>query len=279
MPELPEVETTRRGLLQHILHQQIVRVDVHRTDLREPLPMLFAKRVTGGSIADIRRRSKYLLIDLQFEQAGKLVMLVHLGMSGSLRICNEAEALRKHDHLVFHLSDKEQLRFHDPRRFGVVTLMLPEEEMTHRLLAHLGPEPFSDDFNVAYVKQALLRRHIPIKSALMDAKFVVGVGNIYASESLFLCGIHPLTPANQAAKHAKKIIQAVRQTLQAAIEAGGSTLRDYVQSKGETGYFQHKFNVYGRNGLPCVICKNEIKNKMLSCRATYWCDKCQPINA
>lgn len=275
MPELPEVETTRRGLLMHTKGASITKTTVRRGDLRLPVPSNLAKQVTGRVIADIERRSKYLLFRLEAPKKTPIMMLVHLGMSGSVRLEPPKFVLKKHDHILWKLSTGEVMVFHDPRRFGIVTLISEDEMHSHSLLAHLGPEPFSKEFSAAYVKKALARRHSAIKPVLMDAGFVVGVGNIYASESLHRCGIHVDMPASQIGKKAGDLVKAVRETLQAAIDSGGSTLRDYVQSKGETGYFQHTFRVYGRGGEPCMTCGTIISHGVRGSRATYWCTTCQ----
>lgn len=275
MPELPEVETTRRGLLMHTQGASIIKTTVHRGDLRLPVPSNLAKQVTGRVITDIARRSKYLLFRLDAPNKAPLMMLVHLGMSGSMRLEDPKFTLKKHDHILWQLSTGEVMVFHDPRRFGIVSLISEDEMYSHPLLSHLGPEPFAKEFNAAYVKKALAKRHSAIKPVLMDAGFVVGVGNIYASESLHRSGIHVDMPASQIGKKAGDLVKAVRQTLQDAIDSGGSTLRDYVQSKGETGYFQHNFRVYGRGGEPCTTCGTIISHGVRAQRATYWCVTCQ----
>lgn len=276
MPELPEVETTRRGLLMHARDAAITTVTVRRGDLRIPVPSDFAAVVKGRVIADITRRSKYLLFRLEAPKKPPVIMLVHLGMSGSVRLEEPEFSMKKHDHIIWQLNTDEAMVFHDPRRFGIVTLLSEDAMHSHSLLAHLGPEPFSKEFNATYVKKTLMRRHSAIKPVLMDAGFVVGVGNIYASESLHRSGIHVDMPASRIGKKAGDLVKAVRETLQDAIDSGGSTLRDYVQSKGETGYFQHSFRVYGRGGEPCATCGTLISQGVRAQRATYWCVTCQP---
>lgn len=275
MPELPEVETTRRGLLPHVTGTRITATQVHRRDLRMQVPSRLEKAIEDAEILTISRRSKYLLFHLNTAE----ILLIHLGMSGSVRLEKPGFALKKHDHVVWELSNQQHMVFHDPRRFGVITLFSQEESNTHPLLKKLGPEPFSKEFNASYVQQALARRKGPIKPTLMDAKFVVGVGNIYASESLFSCCIHPDTPAHSLTKkQCAALVKSVQTTLQAAIHSGGSTLRDYVQSTGNTGYFQHSFAVYGRDGVPCLRCGDSIVHKVHAGRATYWCNSCQPYH-
>ena len=279
MPELPEVETTRRGVWMHAAGARICKTTVRRADLRLPVPSNLAKAVTGRVIAAIDRRSKYLLFRLEAPKKPPIIMLVHLGMSGSVRLEKPGFALKKHDHICWQLDNGQVMVFHDPRRFGIVTLLSEAEITTHPLLAHLGPEPLSKDFNAAYVKKALARRHSAIKPVLMDAGFVVGVGNIYASESLHRCGIHVDMPASEIGTKAAALVKAVRATLKEAIESGGSTLRDYVQGDGNTGYFQHRFRVYGREGAPCFTCNTPIAHGVRAGRATYWCITCQSNDA
>lgn len=272
MPELPEVETTRRGLEPVIKHKTIAKVTVNRRDLRIPLPKGFEKTISGQKVKALRRRAKYILIDLANGQS----ILVHLGMSGSMRV-EHKERYQKltHDHILFHIGEVLVV-FHDPRRFGLMAVLETAASERHELLAHLAPEPLSKDFNAAYLKRALSTRKGPIKPVIMNQEVVVGVGNIYASESLFLAKIHPQTPADEAAKYAATLVKTIQQTLRAAIESGGSTLRDYKQADGSTGYFQHRFNVYEREGEPCVACGREIHHIVQTGRASYFCATCQP---
>ena len=276
MPELPEVETTRRGLLKAVKGKRIEAVTVRRYDLRSPIPATLAKSLKGRRIVDVRRRAKYLLIDLDNGQ----ILLAHLGMSGSFIVVKAADyAPKTHDHVIITLETNRLMIFNDPRRFGVIDLIKKGQESSHALLKHLGPEPFSDDFSLAYLSAQLMRRAGAIKPVLMDQKLVVGVGNIYASEALHLCGFHPSTPAHKLAKHTLAIIDAIRVTLEAAIQSGGSTLRDYVGAQNEGGYFQHHFQVYGRDGQPCFRCSEFIETSIHAGRSTYWCPNCQPIRA
>lgn len=276
MPELPEVETTRRGLLKAVSGARMVRVKVRRYDLRTPIPKTFAKQLAGRTIIDVRRRAKYLLIDLDDGQT----MLAHLGMSGSF-IVVKAEGYRPktHDHVLIALENNRLMVFNDPRRFGVIDVIKTRDERTHKLLKNLGPEPFSKEFSPAYLAGQLTRRTGAIKPVLMDQKLVVGVGNIYASEALHLCGFHPSMPANKLHQKSAAIIEAIRVTLEAAIRSGGSTLRDYVGAQNEGGYFQHHFQVYGRDGQPCFRCSEFIETSTHAGRSTYWCPVCQPIRA
>ena len=277
MPELPEVETTRLSLLPHLVGRRIVRVELRRTSLRTPIPGDFVARVEGATVTGIRRRAKYLLFDLNSGD----VLLAHLGMSGSFRVDSSTggegviPALRKHDHILLYLEDGNRVVYHDPRRFGLVDIMRRSEEKIHKLLKGMGPEPLSEAFSEAYLKNALRARQTPIKPLLMDQKIVVGVGNIYASESLFLAGIHPATSAGEISGQSAAIISSIQKTLRTAIKSGGSTLRNFAQADGKSGYFQHQFNVYNREQLPCVVCSYPIQKIVQAGRATYFCSQCQ----
>ena len=289
MPELPEVETTRRGLEKAAKGKKITHVTVRRRDLRFPIPKGLEMHLAGATIADVRRRAKYLLIDMvkNGEKNGKNdkksqqtgILLVHLGMSGSLTLQkspkNGLYTPKTHDHVLFYLENDRLIAFHDPRRFGVIDWLEAGSESTHALLAHLGPEPLSATFSPAYLSAALARRKGPIKSALMDQRLVVGVGNIYASESLYLSNINPNVAAYRCVARSEAIICAIADTLNAAIASGGSTLRDYVGAQNEGGYFQHHFNVYGRDGEPCFRCSTIIQTTTHAGRSTYWCPQCQ----
>ncbi len=276
MPELPEVETTRRGLLKAVNGARIVSVKVRRYDLRTPIPKSLAKQLAGRTIIDVRRRAKYLLIDLDDGQT----MLSHLGMSGSFIVVNaDGYTPKTHDHVLIALENNRLMVFNDPRRFGVIDLVKTSDACAHKLLKNLGPEPFSKEFSPAYLSAQLTRRTGAIKPVLMDQKLVVGVGNIYASESLHLCGFHPSMPAHKLHQKSTAIIDAIRVTLEAAINSGGSTLRDYVGAQNEGGYFQHHFQVYGRDGQPCFRCSEFIETSTHAGRSTYWCPACQPIRA
>lgn len=276
MPELPEVETTRRGLAQNIIGRRLMEITVRRRDLRLPLPEHFEARLRGCSIMRVRRRAKYLLLDLDSGE----VLLAHLGMSGSFRVLDPTNyAPKTHDHVLFYLSGGRLCVFHDPRRFGLLDLFVGEDEAAHPLLAHLGPEPLGEGFTPGYLATGLARRGGALKPALMDQKLVVGVGNIYASESLHRAGINPMIKANKAVKFADVLVSAVQATLRAALEAGGSTLRDYVGADGTGGYFQHHFLVYDRAGEPCSQCGGTIETMLQAGRASYWCAQCQPIRA
>lgn len=272
MPELPEVETTRRGLLKTVKSHRVEGVELRRRDLRFALPDDFEERIEGRTITNIRRRAKYLLFDLDSGES----VLAHLGMSGSFRVIPaEAYTPKKHDHVIWQLDNGTLCVFHDPRRFGIMDLVNKAGEKTHKLLKGLGPEPFLEDLSETYLADALRRRKGPVKPVLMDQKLVVGVGNIYASEALFLAKIHPDTPAHAAGKNAALLIRSIRTVLEQAIDSGGSTLRDFLGADGASGYFQHRFQVYERDGQPCYRCKTTIKSAVHAGRSTYWCPQCQ----
>jgi formamidopyrimidine-DNA glycosylase len=271
MPELPEVETTRLGITPHILGKTISEIIIRRHDLRQPIPTTITD-LEGAKITSIDRRSKYILIHTN----AKTAILIHLGMSGSLRIIPLSEDWKKHDHAAFAFSNKLQLRYHDPRRFGLILTIPTKNLTTHPLLANLGPEPLSENFTAHHLHTALRNKTIPIKTSIMDAKIVVGVGNIYASESLFHAKIHPLTPANKLTKpKAAKLITAIQKVLTESITQGGTTLRDFLNSDGHPGYFQQRLFTYGRKGEPCRICSTPISHKTIAQRSTYWCPSCQ----
>ncbi len=270
MPELPEVETTRLGLLPHLLKRRITGVAVRDARLRWPVPADLAKNLTGQRIDDITRRGKYLLFD-----CGSGFLLAHLGMSGSLRYFDALPAPQKHDHVDIVLEKKGGMRFTDPRRFGTL-LWIDGRQQCHPLLDGLGIEPLSADFNGAYLFAQSRNKRVNIKPFLMDAHVVVGVGNIYASESLFRAGIHPARMAGRiSAARYDKLAAAVKETLQRALKAGGSSLRDYVRVNGDPGYFQFDAFVYERVGLPCRICGTPIKTVRQSQRTTFYCPSCQ----
>jgi formamidopyrimidine-DNA glycosylase len=271
VPELPEVETTRRGIDPHVSGATVREVIVRRPDLRQPVSDSL-ESIVGAKILGVRRRSKYLLVDL----GDRGTVLIHLGMSGSLRVVAPDAGWKPHDHIGISLSGGMQLRFHDPRRFGLF-LHLPEgDPLDHPLLRSLGPEPLESDFTVAGLLKACAGRQIPIKQVLMDAKVVVGVGNIYASEALFRAGIFPGTSAAKLTRpRAVRLVAAVKSVLEESIREGGTTLRDFLHSSGEPGYFAQRLFVYHRAGQPCRICGAEIRQQTMGQRSTFWCGKCQ----
>ena len=270
MPELPEVETTRRGIEPQLLGVRVAGVVVRRADLRQPVtPSLAA--IVGRRVTAVRRRAKYLLLDIDDGST----LLIHLGMSGSLRVAMAGQPWKPHDHIAITLASGRQLRFHDPRRFGLV-LRLTGDARTHPLLENLGPEPLEEDFTVAGLAAACARRPAAIKQVIMDARVVVGVGNIYASEALFRAGIRPRTAARRIAQpRLARLVAAIRAVLTESIAAGGTTLRDFVHSAGEPGYFKQRLFVYGREGAACQVCGTAIRRAVLGQRATYWCPHCQ----
>ena len=274
MPELPEVETTLRGIEPHILNKTIVQTIVHQPKLRWPVPHDLAETLVNATVLSCNRRAKYLLI--RFAHG---LMMIHLGMSGSLRIFTaEDERIdqpKKHDHLEFLFDDGTLMRYHDPRRFGAVLWFAGAAEH-HPLLAALGPEPLSDDFNAAYLHQKLLKQKRAVKVALMDNAVVVGVGNIYANESLFMASILPLRPANRLSlEDCTRLVSCIQIVLQRAITAGGSSLRDFVNSDGNSGYFQQQYAVYGRTQQICHQCGGLIDKVVISQRSTFYCPLCQ----
>lgn len=255
MPELPEVETVCRGLEPALVGQVITGIDTHRSGLRVPFPKNLSKNVAGSKVLRITRRAKYILVHLD---NGK-ILVMHLGMSGRMMIESEGYKTAKHDHMVIHLKRGNMIVFNDPRRFGVVDLIAEEALESHKLFAHLGPEPLSNEFSGPVLAAKLEGRKTAIKVAIMDQQVVVGVGNIYASEALFLSGISPEKLAGQVrGQKADELVQAIRKVLQKAIKAGGSTLKDHRQANGELGYFQHHFTVYDREGQACPGCTCDI---------------------
>lgn len=270
MPELPEVETTRRGLEPAVVGERIEAVTVRHRGLRWPLPTGFEAALRGRRIRSTSRRAKYLLID-----ADGLILLVHLGMSGSLRVVPAEQPPGKHDHVDLRLGSGVAVRFNDPRRFGSMHL-IEGDPGAHPLLRHLGPEPLGPDFTADYLHAASRRRRVALKPFLMNAAVVVGVGNIYASEALFHAGLNPRRAAGRLTRdEAARLVAAIRRVLSAAIRAGGTTLRDYVNSEGNPGYFRQKLYVYERAGEPCRRCGTPIRQRTQAQRSTYWCPTCQ----
>lgn len=268
MPELPEVETTKVSLFP-LLNQKVKSVHIRESRLRWAIPDDISKLV-GQTLLQLDRRSKYILAT--FEQDS---MLWHLGMSGSFRLCEAEEELRKHDHLIIDFEDI-QLRYHDPRRFGCI-LWLDEHSQT-KLIDTLGPEPLSEHFNAQYLAEKLKNKNVGIKVAIMDNHVVVGVGNIYATESLFHLGIHPAQPASSLSQaQIEKLVIEIKRILKQAIDLGGSTLRDYSNAMGENGYFQQTLLAYGRAGEMCVNCETTLENIKLGQRASVFCPQCQPL--
>lgn len=273
MPELPEVETTRRGIAPHVEGREITEVIVRQARLRVPVPADLVERLVGARIGDLARRAKYLLVPLEGEAPGTL--LWHLGMSGSLRIARLGELPKKHDHLDLVLDGGAILRYHDPRRFGFVDWLAGSTEQDARL-ARLGPEPLSEAFDGERLFARSRGRRLAVKPFLMDNAVVVGVGNIYAAEALFLAGIDPRRAAGRISRERyDRLAAAVREVLAAAITQGGTTLRDFVGGTGEPGYFKQRLNVYGRAGQPCRRCGAELRLVTLGQRASVFCGHCQ----
>ena len=282
MPELPEVETVRRGLVPVMEEQVIARAEVNRPDLRWPLPERMAERLTGQRVERLRRRSKYILADL----ASGETLLIHLGMSGRLLISgaeiggfyHEHPAPAKHDHVVLHMEGGGRVTFNDARRFGHMDLWPTDEIENHWLVETLGPEPLGNDFNEGYLAERLKGRNTPIKSALLDQRVVSGLGNIYVCEVLHRAQVSPKRKAGNLSKErVSSLVPIIRDVLQEAIDAGGSSLRDYRQADGELGYFQHTFRVYDQEGEPCVRedCGGTIKRIVQSGRSSFYCPTCQ----
>lgn len=269
MPELPEVETTRRGIEQALGHSTVTAVVVRQPQLRYPVPPTLPALLQGQAIQAYRRRAKYLLLDFAHGS-----LLIHLGMSGSLRVLPTGTPAGRHDHVDI-ICGKYMLRLHDPRRFGAVLWVTAPVE-AHPLLSALGPEPLSDDFDGRVLANAAASRRSAVKLMIMDASVVVGVGNIYASESLFRAGIHPHRAANRvAAARYDRLADEIKATLQAALAAGGSTLRDFVASDGRPGYFQQQYFVYSRENESCRRCGTAIRRAVTGQRSTFFCPVCQ----
>ena len=282
MPELPEVETVRRGLAPVMEGRVIARADVNRPDLRWPFPPRMAERLTGARVDRLRRRSKYILADLSTGET----LLVHLGMSGRMlvsgdplgRFVHDHPAPQKHDHVVLHMEDGARITFNDPRRFGAMDLMATDGAEGHKLLAVLGPEPMGNDFHEDHLIAAFRGKMTPVKAALLDQGIVAGLGNIYVCEALFRAGIHPGRRAGRiAAARVAELVPVIRQVLAEAIAAGGSSLRDFRQADGELGYFQHAFDVYGREDEACrrTGCDGTIRRIVQSGRSSFFCAHCQ----
>jgi formamidopyrimidine-DNA glycosylase len=270
MPELPEVETTRRGIAAHVTGARVTSVQVREARLRWPISRALARELRGQRIDEVRRRAKYLLLDTT---AGAAIL--HLGMSGSLRLVAPETPLRTHDHVDISFDNGQVLRFNDPRRFGTL-LWTRGDPLRHRLLADLGPEPLECQFDGAYLHDRSRGRQAPVKSFLMDGHVVVGVGNIYANEALHLAGIHPARAAGRVSRERYDALAGcVKEVLRSAIERGGTTLRDFLRADGEPGYFQLELLAYERAGLPCKRCGTLIKRLVIGQRSSYYCPRCQ----
>lgn len=287
MPELPEVETVRRGLVPVMEGAVIARAAVNRADLRWPFPDRMAERLTGARVVALRRRSKYILADLSTGET----LLIHLGMSGRMLISapeagretlgewhHAHPAPEKHDHVVFDMDNGARVTFNDARRFGAMDLIATSAAESHPLLAGLGPEPLGNSFDEAYLVARFANKATPVKAALLDQRLIAGLGNIYVCETLYRARVHPATLAGKLAPpQVARMVPIIREVLAEAIEAGGSSLRDYRQADGELGYFQHSFQVYGREGEPCLTpdCTATIGRIVQSGRSSFFCPTCQ----
>lgn len=270
MPELPEVETTRRGIEPYLVDQKIKSIKVYDSRLRWPVSEEITSETRGLSVESIDRRGKYLLLETK-----KGTIIFHLGMSGSLRIVDNNTARKKHDHIDLILNNDQVLRFHDPRRFGAC-LWTSDDPHIHPLLKHLGPEPWDESFTAKSLYQQSRKRTLAIKNFIMDSKIVVGVGNIYANEALFKSGILPNREAGKVSlARYEKLVPAIQEILTKAIQQGGTTLRDFVNSSGQPGYFKQELFVYGKAGQPCQVCKTQLKDIRIGQRSSVYCSKCQ----
>jgi formamidopyrimidine-DNA glycosylase len=282
VPELPEIETVRRGLSPVMEGRLILEAEVRRPDLRWPLPERMAERLVGQRVERLRRRSKYILADLSSGES----LLIHLGMSGRMLVSGamlgdfhfDHPAPAKHDHVVLDMEGGARITFNDARRFGAMDLVATEQAEAHWLLAGLGPEPLGNAFDEDYLVARLRGRNTPVKAALLDQRVVAGLGNIYVCEALFRSGISPRRKAGRIGEgRVRSLVPVIRQVLADAIEAGGSSLRDYRQADGELGYFQHTFRVYGREGEPCTTpgCSDMVERIVQSGRSSFYCASCQ----
>lgn len=277
MPELPEVEVICRGLRPHLIGHQIISLDSSGKNLRVPVPMeKMAQRLAGQRISKVKRRAKYLLIEAE----NRDLLIIHLGMSGTLGVFAADTIGQKHDHVIWRLDNDHELRLHDPRRFGSVQLLTPDEakQVEKTLFKNVGPEPFSRKCSSAYLSERARSKTAGIKTFLMDGRIVAGIGNIYANESLFAAGIHPEQPAGTLdTAQWRKLHRLIRKILRHAINCGGSTISDFLDASGNRGYFQMNFKVYGKAGAPCPNCSTEISKKQVGGRAAYFCPQCQPM--
>ena len=269
MPELPEVETSRRGIEPHITGSEILKVTIRNRSLRWPVSKSVDRNLTDNHVTSVERRAKYLLINTPTGSA-----ILHLGMSGSVFIVNHGTAAGVHDHVDIDFANGKTLRFRDPRRFG--SLHWSRDPLSHKLLKSLGPEPLGDEFDAEYLWQASRGRRVSVKQFIMNANVVVGVGNIYASEALFLASINPRTAAGRISEtRYATLVAAIKDVLGKAIRAGGTTLRDFYGGDGEAGYFQQQLEAYGREGEPCRRCDSPITAITQGQRSTYYCKRCQ----
>lgn len=288
MPELPEVETTKNGVLPHVQNKAVQNVIIRQHQLRWPIPDDLPEIIVGATLENIERRAKYLLChfegvhfegvhfkDSHFEGSQSGTVMIHLGMSGNLRVVGSKEPVQKHDHVDFVFQDGTTLRYCDPRRFGSI-LWLGEKPQEHKLLSGLGPEPLTEEFNAEYLWQLSRNKKMAVKQFVMDQKIVTGIGNIYATEALFTAGIRPDKPAGKVSKASYgKFVAAAKTILEKAITQGGTTLKDFVGGDGKPGYFAQELLVYGRKGKPCPVCETPLKEVKLSNRTSAYCPECQ----
>ena len=282
MPELPEVETVRRGLIPVMEGEIIKTMQVRREGLRWPFPERMGERLTGAKVLRIGRRSKYVLLGLDTDET----LIIHLGMSGRMLISghqmgkfhHDHSAPEKHDHVVFDMSNGARITYNDPRRFGAMDLCKTLDLEDHKLIAVLGPEPLGNSFDENYLVTALSKKNTPIKTALLDQRIIAGLGNIYVCEVLFRAGLHPARKvAKISGARISALVPIIREVLSEAIQSGGSSLKDYRQADGDLGYFQHSFRVYGRENQPCVTsgCTGSINRITQSGRSSFYCAQCQ----
>lgn len=271
MPELPEVQTIVDGIEPYLLKKKIISCNVYVKKLRWKLQNDLCEKITGLKISNVSRRAKYIIISGE-----KFYLTIHLGMTGTLRIAKKNDSRKKHDHFEIYLSKNLILRFNDPRKFGMIFYSNDSPLKSNRLLINLGPEPLQEEFNYKYLYSISRNRNVSIKSLLMNAKVVVGIGNIYASEALFISKVKPQKISKRLSKeNCKNIVSSVKKVLKKAIKKGGSTINDYINVDGKKGYFQYDFKVYGRANLPCHICQNSISQIKINQRSSFYCKKCQ----
>lgn len=269
MPELPEVETTKAGIEPYVVGSVVKSVVVRQPKLRWPIPLDKMELLQGATVLSVKRRGKYILLEVP-----EGALLIHLGMSGSMRVLTSYQEPNKHDHVDICLESGQVVRFTDPRRFG--SILWQEKAEIHPLLAALGPEPLSESFDAQYLAACCKGKAVPIKQLIMNSKVVVGVGNIYASESLFKAGIDPRRASGRISLvRLSVLVEEIKKVLSLAIEQGGTTLKDFVNSEGKPGYFKQSLNVYGRAGEPCLNCHSILKEVKLGQRGTVYCQSCQ----
>lgn len=276
MPELPEVETITNAMRPHLLRKTFTDIEIFFPRLRYELTVHQSPELLNTRITDIRRRARYTIVELQNRHA----VIFHYGMTGAVRICPPEEPRLKHEHVIFHISDGTTLRFEDPRRFGFIQqVRLPKSGSDPDELNHLGPEPLTRKFTARHLQKAFEKKTMPIKTAIMDNAIVVGVGNIYANEALFMTGINPKTPANQLTEvQLKRFVETIKNTLKKAIKAGGTTIADFKGVDGSEGKFNQELSVYGREGEACKHCTDIIIKIKQSGRASFYCPTCQPCS-